>query len=126
MRLTFQQAIECDKIRVRVDEFVELKLSSCDKQIQNQILKFNEDELKGCKLSLEQLFEDTDRKREKVSILHSLLDVERLLSEIIHNNDHGLIRFTDDFGKYCKIGMHLEPNDSKFNYRIESTFFCEF
>ena len=116
MKLTFLQATECDRIRSRVLQMVKVEQSSCKKssinyQVKNKVLKSYEYELKNYKLILEQLLEHTDQKTEKVSILHNLLNVERLLSGIMDCHT-GL---TDDFATYCKMGLHFEPNNSSFN-----------
>ena len=66
------------------------------------------------KIALEQLYSDTDIKKEKVATLQVLLRIERLIEET-----QG--KFVD-MEKYTKMALQIDPDDAHFNFRNEIIF----
>ena len=61
------------------------------------------------KVALEQLYEDTDIKREKSATLQLLVRIERLIFET-----QG--KFVD-MEKYTRMALQIDPEDAHFNFR---------
>ena len=61
------------------------------------------------KVALEQLYEDTDIKREKSATLQLLVRIERLIFETQGN-------FVD-MEKYTRMALQIDPEDAHFNFR---------
>ena len=63
------------------------------------------------KVVLEQLYSDTDIKREKSATLQLLVRIERLIFETQN-------KFID-MDKYTKMALQIDPEDAHFNFRNE-------
>ena len=61
------------------------------------------------------MFADTDSKQQKIKILKVLIDLEFPLSQSFYKR----IPFgtSEDFERYTKMGLQLNPNAAVFNYR---------
>ena len=59
------------------------------------------------KVNLENMFDDTDSRQQKMKILEILIDLEYLISE----------GKSEDKGRYAKMGLRLSPNAAQFNFR---------
>ena len=75
----------------------------------NGHLLFKGEEHYDCKAALEYLLHETDLKEEKVFIMEGLLRMEQLISN----------RESDDFGKYTKMALKIQPENPYFNLRNE-------
>ena len=66
------------------------------------------------KVALEQLYSDTDIKREKSATLQLLVRIERLIFETQ--------RKFIDMDKYTQMALKIDPEDAHFNFRNEIIF----
>ena len=68
------------------------------------------------KVSLENMFADTDSRKQKMKILMALIHLDFLLSE----------GGSEDSRRYIKMGLQLSPNSDFFNYRKGVILFHHF
>ena len=111
MRFSVEQVAEWRSICQKINGYN--NLISMPRQLDNlggNINVFLPD-LNPDKIALEQLYSDTDIKREKSATLQLLVRIERLIFETQN-------KFID-MDRYTKMALQIDPEDAHFNFRNE-------
>ena len=117
MRFSAEQAAEWGDIRDKIHRYNGLmRMPRFDDF--GRVLNVFLPDLKPDKVALEQLYSDTDIKKEKVASLQVLLQIERLIYET-----QG--KFVD-MKKYTKMALKIDPDDACFNFRNGIILKCLF
>ena len=113
MRLNPELCRDYDYIKRCVFEIYQIVKSSNPKIIMDwmSFMDVHGDDLRSHKIKLENMVSSTDCNYEKLELLRLLLEIEWLLSFNL------TCALTPEFMDCCKMGLKIDPNEPRFNYR---------
>ena len=114
-RLTASQMMELLHISSELDDIHKEVYANVPHSFDPAVKKYHR-ELVEFKIRLEELCDETDDKKDKFLVLEALLMAENFLTRAI----------SDDYGRYTKIALHIDPKHPVFLSRNQATSFLHF
>ena len=113
MRLSPELCAEYDFIKRFVYKIIEIVGASNPKTYIDwiKIMNVYTDDLRSHKIKLQNMVSSTDCKNQKLELLRLLLEIEWLFSHKL------TFAFNSEFVDCCKMGLKIDPNEPRFNYR---------
>ena len=117
LRLTSRQKDDLQFIKEQIQHYININrfhhvVANHAKPGQNVRFYSRGEKHYACKTHLEYMLHETDIKKEKECIMESLLRMEHLIS----------LGESDDFGRYTKMALQIQAENSFFNFRKEMIY----